>query len=102
MKTRRVGGFTCGILLIVFGTLFIVHMFVPALKYELIFKFWPVILITLGVEMLISCRKKTEDIQLKYDGAAIFLTIILTFFSMGMGVVQYFMENYPACGYKYF
>ncbi len=45
-----------------------VHMFVPALKYEFIIKFWPVILIALGVEMLLSCRNKEEGIKLKYDG----------------------------------
>lgn len=54
MKTRRVGSLTCGALLIIFGVLFMVHMFVPALKYEFIIKFWPVILIALGVEMLLS------------------------------------------------
>ena len=74
MKTRRVGSLTCGALLIIFGVLFMVHMFVPALKYEFIIKFWPVILIALGVEMLLSCRNKEEGIKLKYDGAAIFLT----------------------------
>ena len=76
MKTRRVGSLTCGALLIIFGVLFMVHMFVPALKYEFIIKFWPVILIALGVEMLLSCRNKEEGIKLKYDGAAIFLTIL--------------------------
>ena len=82
MKTRRVGSLTCGALLIIFGVLFMVHMFVPALKYEFIIKFWPVILIALGVEMLLSCRNKEEGIKLKYDGAAIFLTILLGFFAM--------------------
>ena len=85
MKTRRVGSLTCGALLIIFGVLFMVHMFVPALKYEFIIKFWPVILIALGVEMLLSCRNKEEGIKLKYDGATIFLTILLGFFCDGNG-----------------
>lgn len=97
MKTRRVGSLTCGALLIIFGVLFMVHMFVPALKYEFIIKFWPVILIALGVEMLLSCRNKEEGIKFKYDGAAIFLTILLGFFAMGMGVLQYCVENFPVC-----
>lgn len=95
MKTKRVGSMTCGILFIVFGLLFIVHLFVPALSYEAIFRLWPCILIALGVEMLLSCRNKSEEVLIKYDGAAIFLTIVLAFFAMGMGVVQYCMEHYP-------
>ena len=99
MKTRRVGSLTCGALLIIFGVLFMVHMFVPALKYEFIIKFWPVILIALGVEMLLSCRNKEEGIKLKYDGAAIFLTILLGFFAMGMGLCGEFsgvhLKNIP-------
>lgn len=94
MKTRRVGSITCGILLIVFGLLFIVHLFVPGLSYETIFRLWPCILIALGLEMLLACKNNSEEVRVKYDGAAIFLTIVLAFFAMGMGVVQYCMEHY--------
>lgn len=54
MRIRRVGSITCGILMIVFGGLFMVHMFYPALSLALIMKLWPLILIALGSEMLIS------------------------------------------------
>lgn len=94
MKTKRVGSVTCGILLIVFGFLFIIHLIVPALSYEAIFRLWPVILIALGVEMLLAGRNKSEEVHIKYDGAAIFLTIVLAFFAMGMGVVEFCMEHY--------
>ncbi|MCI8327069.1 MAG: hypothetical protein HFI37_04760 [Lachnospiraceae bacterium] len=95
MKTRRVGSLTCGILLIVFGFLFILHFFVPLLSYRVIFHLWPCILIALGVELLLSCRNKSEEIVVKYDGGAIFLTIVLAFFAMGMGVIEFCMEYYP-------
>lgn len=94
MKTRRVGSVTCGILLIVFGVLFGVHLFFPALSYEMIFRLWPCILIALGIEMLLSAKKSGEEEVIKYDGAAIFLTVILAFFAMGMGVVEFCMEHY--------
>ena len=92
MKTRRVGSITCGILLIVFGVLFAVHLFFPTLSYEMIFRLWPCMLIALGVEMLLLNKNKKEEVLIKYDGAAIFLTIVLVFFAMGMGVVEYYMQ----------
>lgn len=93
MKVRRVGSITCGMLLIVFGILFALHFFLPALSYEKIFCFWPCLLIMLGAEMLLSNRKYGENVTVKYDGAAIFLTVMLEFFAMGMGVVEYCMEH---------
>lgn len=98
MKIRRVGSMTCGILLILFGILFVIHFFVPGLSYEMIFHFWPLILIALGVEMLLSERKKSEDVLLKYDVGAIVITIVLAFFAMGMGVVEFCMEHYHEAG----
>lgn len=94
MKVRRVGSVTCGILLILFGVLFGIHLFYPALSYEMIFRLWPCILIALGIEMLLAGRKQQEE-TIRYDGAAILLTIVLAFFAMGMGVVEFCIEHYP-------
>lgn len=86
---------TCGVLLIVFGILFVAKIFVPVISYEIILRLWPIILISLGVEMLLSNRKTSEDVIIKYDGGAIFITILLTFFAVGMGVVDYCMQYAP-------
>lgn len=64
MKTRRVGSLTCGALLIIFGVLFMVHMFVPALKYESFLNSGPVILIALGDRNAVVRRNKEEGIKL--------------------------------------
>ena len=58
MRTRRVGSITCGILMILFGILFMVHMFYPPLSLEIIMKLWPLILIALGGELLASNMKR--------------------------------------------
>ena len=92
MRSRRVGSITCGIVLIVFGILFILHMLMPVITYTFIFRFWPLILIFLGVEILLSNIKKTET-AMKYDIGAILLIIILAIFSMGMGVVEFCMNH---------
>lgn len=94
MRTRRVGTITCGIVLIVFGLLFLLHMFLPVISYRFIFRLWPLILIFLGVEIMMSNIKATEA-ALKYDVGAVLLVILLALFSMGMGLVEICMEHYP-------
>lgn len=91
MKIRRIGSITCGGLLVLFGILFLLHIFLPMLSYRLIFQLWPLILVSLGVEMLLSNRKSKEQ-QCQYDGGAIALTLILAFFAMAMGMAEFCME----------
>lgn len=90
MRTRRVGSITCGILMIFFGILFMVHMFYPPLSLEVIMKLWPLILIALGGEMIASNIRRREDEEeiLKYDKGAIFLVFLLTCFSAVMGIIE--------------
>ena len=90
MKNRRVGSITCGIVLIVFGMLFLLHMVLPMVSYTFIFRFWPLILIFLGIEILVSNRKET---LMKYDIGAVLLVILLAVFSMGMGLVELCMKH---------
>ncbi|WP_343208150.1 LiaI-LiaF-like domain-containing protein [Anaerolentibacter hominis] len=86
-RVHRVGTFTFGILLVVFGLLFLLHLFIPALSYEIIFAFWPLIFILLGVEVLFfNFKQKTEKII--YDKGAVVLTVLLTFFAMIMACVD--------------
>jgi len=91
LKVRKVGSLTCGILLILFGVLCFVQMFLPMLNYGIILKLWPVILIMLGGEMLFSnFQKKYEKII--YDIGAILLTMTLAVFAMVMGILEYCVE----------
>lgn len=103
MRTRRVGSITCGSMMIIFGMLFLVHMFYPALSLTVIMKLWPVILIALGAEMILANlhRSQEETEVLKYDKGAILITFLLTCFAMVMGIVEYSMEYYINYGYIY-
>ena len=82
IRTHRVGTVTFGLILVVMGALFLLRMIFPALDYELIFRLWPLIFISLGIVVLASSRRAEE--KLVYDGAAIFLLILLVLFAMGM------------------
>ena len=80
-RNDRVGTITTGISLIAFGVMFLLHLFVNAISYELIFKLWPVIMIGLGIEVLLSSFSKEKII---YDKAAVILMFFVAFFAMGM------------------
>lgn len=94
VRKRRVGTFTAGILLILFGMLFLLHLFVPAISYVVIFRFWPCVLILAGVEILYASHREEEIV---YDAGAIFLIILLAVFAMGMAgadlVIQYAIKE---------
>lgn len=90
-RIHRVGTFTLGGMLITFGVLFLLHIFITGITFDIILKLWPFILIFLGVEILIAnFLQKNEKII--YDKVAIFLTVVLSFFAMGMALIQACIE----------
>lgn len=94
VRVHRVGTFTLGCMLIFFGVLFMLRTTGFPLSYELIFRFWPVIFIFLGCEILLFQLtgfirvRKGEEIRLTYDKTAIVLLIVLTFFAMCMAAAE--------------
>lgn len=94
VRIRRVGTFTFGCMLLLFGILFLVHIFLPELDYETIFRCWPCIFILLGLEVLAGnhhaagMAKEGKQIQFVYDKAAIWLLICMTFFAMAMAAAD--------------
>ena len=100
IRIRRVGSITFGVVLVVTGILFLVEQFLPKLDYRNVFLFWPVILIMLGIEVLLASRQKTWEIldetgkiveqsKIIYDVPAIVLTMLLTGFSMIIGLLNW-------------
>lgn len=91
-KGRRVGTFTTGIVLVLFGIMFLLHLIYPGFNYLIIASLWPVILILLGMEIIVAYIINKEDVM-KYDFHAIILIIILSFFAMGMGSMEYVITH---------
>ncbi len=100
IRVRRVGSITFGLTLIVMGILFLANLFFPEFNYLMIYRFWPIILILLGIEVLFSTKERNfrvidengkivEQNQVVYDVPAILLMIILTVFFMCMAVVYW-------------
>ncbi|MBQ6806166.1 MAG: hypothetical protein IJO97_01890 [Lachnospiraceae bacterium] len=91
---HRVGTITCGIILVLYGVLFLLHMILPTMNYQRIFEFWPIILIVLGIEILVGCVKKQKDTpKYVYDFPAILLVMLLAFFAMLMAAVDFGLKQ---------
>jgi len=84
-RSHRVGSVTAGLSMVGFGVMFLLHLFFDLVEYRMMFSLWPVMLILLGLELLLSNFSKRKIV---YDKAAIFLLILMTFFTMGMAVAD--------------
>ena len=102
VRTRRVGTLTMGISLICAGILFAVNLFVPGIiTYYNIFRLWPVVLIFLGVEVLITNLRSRDD-KIIYDGWAIFIMILAMCLAGAMAGCQILLEYGIAQGHIVF
>ena len=88
-RTHRVGSVTAGFSMIVFGILLLSHSVFGFADYQLIFSFWPMILIGLGLELLLS---NFMEKKIVYDKTAVVLMIIMVFFAIGMAVAEICLE----------
>lgn len=91
VRTRRIGSITVGSALVALGILFLMHLVWPAFEYLSILRFWPLIFISLGIEVLLGSRK-TEEIFV-YDWAAILLMLLLVVFAMGMAGADWIFSH---------
>ena len=92
-RIHKIGTVTLGITLVLFGILFTIHIFLPALSFSFIFKLWPFVFIFLGIEIL--CSHFRHDMDISYDFASVVLLFFLMAFAAGMGLLQWIMENFP-------
>ena len=78
-RVHRIGSITFGLTLIVTGILYIASLFFGVIRPETVMRFWPAVLIALGLEVLVSAV---------YDTAAIVLTCTMLLFSMILGCIS--------------
>lgn len=95
MRKHRVGTITLGCVLILMGGLCMAHMFIPSLSYAAIFRFWPVILIALGVEVLLA-QGRSEKVEFFYDGWAMVMMVLLILLCMFLAAVEVSTVCQPA------
>lgn len=61
MAAKRVGPVTLGLTLVTFGVMFLLSAFIKSFNYLDVIKFWPVIFISLGIEMLVHAFSKDAE-----------------------------------------
>ncbi len=107
MRQWRVGTFSMGLLLFCTGIGLLYAQFQPAPVVSSILKWWPVIFIILGVEVLLqSYLNKGEESRIKYDIFSIFIIFFIVMGGMGLqvagkvGLSNYIQENITAKHYN--
>ncbi|MCI8357176.1 MAG: hypothetical protein HFI51_03365 [Lachnospiraceae bacterium] len=91
-RTHRVGTITCGLVLVFYGILFLLRTVFPFLELGMIFEFWPIVLVLLGLEILIGCTGKRAQMRtFKYDFGSILIILVMMGFSLIMAAVDYGM-----------
>jgi uncharacterized membrane protein len=92
LRGRRTGTLTAGVTLVVFGLLFIGRLVFPEVDFKLIMSLWPLILVFIGIEIIISYAVNKDE-KMRYDGGAIVLVFIMAIFAMVMGCMEFVMEH---------
>ncbi len=104
IRVHRLGSVTFGVVLVLLGALFMIHLILPALNFMMVFRLWPVVLILLGVEVLRGSRYKTyevvgrdgqvvEQCKVVYDIPAIILTGCALFMTLGLAWIDWLYVN---------
>lgn len=90
--TRRIGTFTLGWVLVAAGIVMILALFCPKKDFRWMLKLSPVILISLGTEVLLGSRKKE---RLKYDWVAMLLCFVIVCAALVMFALAWLMLYHP-------
>ncbi len=85
--TKRIGINTLGILLIVFGIILSIQMFVKTDLFRYILLLWPVIFVSLGIETLYYNNNK--KINVKFDIGTTFCILTILFIAFVFGILNF-------------
>jgi len=96
MKSRKIGVLTLGVTMISFGILFMLRLFVPWFDYLYVMRFWPVVLVLLGIEVLVSAFWPTKEDapRQKVDAVSVVLLFVMLFLVFGLASFQFALENF--------
>jgi hypothetical protein len=98
MRSRKIGVLTLGVALVAFGVLFLLRVFVPWWDYMYVLRFWPLVLILLGGEVLLTAllpRREGEP-PAKLDALSVILLFLTLFLACGLAAAQFALERLPA------
>lgn len=91
-RVRRVGTFTMGVTMILVGLLIVCSLFGWGIPLEWVFRFSPLILVALGVEVLVGAFSKGA--KLKYDFLSIIVCGLLTLAALAFSAVPFVLQYF--------
>lgn len=77
--------------------MFLLRLFITNLNVLLIVSMWPLILVSVGIEIIAAYIINNQE-KMQYDFSAIISVIILVFFAMGMGGTEFIVIHSPQFG----
>ena len=86
------GTFTFGAVLVICGVLMLVSMFFPRLDLTLVLKLSPLILVSLGVEVLLASRREG---RLRYDWVGMVLCFVLVTAVLVLFIIAWCLVYHP-------
>lgn len=89
---RRVGTFTFGVVLVVFGIAMLVSMFFPQLEFTWLLQLSPLALISLGLETLLAARGGGS---VKYDWVGMVLCCLIVCVSLVLFAAAWCLVHEP-------
>lgn len=112
VRIRRLGSVTFGVVLISTGILMLINAIFPSLHIAVIFRFWPLILIILGIEVLFGSQyKSTETIRpdgqvieqnkVIYDIPAVVMMTITLFLTFFLAWAEWMYQHQMVGGWHY-
>lgn len=105
IRIHRLGAVTFGIVLVLLGVVCLLRVILPALDFGLVIRFWPLVLIILGVEVLLGNRQKTYEVlddkgqvveqdKVIYDVPAIMMMFAALFFTLLLAWADWAQMNH--------
>ena len=94
MKQWKIGRLSAGIGLILLGTLLIVARIQNLYYFEIIEKWWPVLIICLGIELVVGAfLAGNPKLNVTVDGKSVFIAIIIVVFVFISSGISYVAKN---------
>lgn len=93
MRKFKVGELSLGIVLVTIGIVVIIGNFIDSQLAIKIIRWWPIIIILLGIEIIVYSLKR-NSYNIKFDGFSIFAIILIILISIGMFIICNIEENF--------
>ena len=88
MRVKRIGSTTAGVILIASGIAFLMCNILDSMAIlEWVLRLWPVVLVSLGLEILLA-QRKTENMERKYDFLSVLMAIFCILFVLGCEIAR--------------